>query len=74
MATTLHLPPELEAHVRALAEDTKREMQAVYEEILHDGLATARKRAFDRQLRENYEAGLRGDVVSEEESLARVGE
>ena len=70
----MQIPPEIEASVRGLAADSHRDVQEVYEEILRDGLKAARKRAFDRELRENIAAGLAGDVVSEEESLARLGD
>jgi predicted transcriptional regulator len=69
---SLHPPPEMEAEVRALAKETHRDIQAVYEEILRDGLKAAKKRAFDQDLIENNEAIERGEYLTEEESLARI--
>lgn len=71
---SLHTPPDMEAYVRAVAAESGRDAQAVYEEFLGQGIAAAKKRAFDRELRENYEAGLRGEVISAEESIAMLDE
>lgn len=68
----VHIPPNMAATVRALAAQAQRDPQVVFEEVVAAGIAATRKATFDRELVENYEAGLAGGGISEEESLARV--
>ena len=74
MATTLHMPPEMEAHVRALAEDTKRDMQVVIVELIRDGLAAAHKRALEQKLKAAHDEFSAGNFISAEQSLAMLDE
>ena len=71
---TLHMPPEVEAHVRAIAEDSSRDAQAVYEEILRDGIAAVQKRALDRKLKAAHDEFSAGNFISAEQSLAMLDE
>ena len=71
---SVQLPPEVEASVRALAESSHRDVQSLIRDWVVDRLAAERKRAFDQELRKSLEVGLAGDVISDEESLARVVE
>lgn len=68
----VHVPPNMAAKVRALAQQAKRDPQAVFEEVLAAGIAAAQKRAFDQDLTENYAAIERGEYVTEEQSLAEI--
>jgi predicted transcriptional regulator len=72
MTANVELPPEIEAGVRALAEESHRDVHAILVELIRDGLKAARKRMFDRDLLENNEAIERGEYVTEDESLARI--
>jgi hypothetical protein len=66
------IPAEVEAQVRAVAENTHQDAAAVWAQVLKQGLAGVLKQAFDRELLENYEAGERGEYITEEESIARI--
>jgi len=67
-----NVPPEAIAYIQSLAEQSHRDAREVFIEVLQDGMQTAKKRAFDRELLENNEAIERGEYVTEEESLTRI--
>lgn len=71
---SVQLPPEIEQHVRAVAAHEQRDVQEVAKDLLRELFRAEAKRAFDRELRENLAAGLAGDVVSEEELFASLGD
>jgi hypothetical protein len=70
----ISIPEEFEQQLRAIAAHEQRDVQEVAKDLIRDGLKAAAKRAFDRELRQNIAAGLAGDVVSEEELFASLGD
>ena len=76
----VHLPPDVEARVAAIAHDTRRNLQEVVEDLLRRALQTPEyltreaKQAFDRELKRRVDSHLAGGpVVTYEEMLARLG-
>lgn len=70
----LHMPPEVEADLVALAEDSTRDAQAVYEEVLQRGIAASRKAALDSRLTLAHDEILAGKFYTAAESLAMLDE
>lgn len=72
------LDPQLEAMISEHALHAGVDASALLGEIVeaalgsNEALAVIKKRAFDKELKANYEAALRGDVVSEAECLASL--
>jgi len=56
----LHIPPELEQRVEALAQETKRDPQSVLAELLDDALEASPEppRDWDDYLRYRFERGM----------------
>ncbi len=77
---TLHIPPEIEQRVEALAQETKRDPQGLLTELLDDALESSAEppRDWDDYLRYRFERGMeaeaRGEAfeVSPRDLMARI--
>lgn len=71
---SLHIPAEIEAQVRALADDSHQDPNEVWAHVLAYGLAAAKDQALHHKLKLAHDEYLRGDYASAAEAIAALEE